>query len=74
MPASRHQLRWEISNGVAPSIYFGLDRKLCGIYTLEFKGGDRYVGQTVDLTSRLAYHRRRWTDIRLFAFKGVGGV
>jgi len=32
MTHPRHQQRWEISNGVAPSIYFGLDRKLCGIY------------------------------------------
>src|SRR5699024_9379449 len=32
MTHPRHQQRWEISNGVAPGIYFGLDRKLCGIY------------------------------------------
>lgn len=72
MTSSRHQLRWEVSNGVAPSIYFGLDRKLCGIYTLEFKEGDRYVGQTVDLTSRIASHRRRWTDIVAVAFFECG--
>ena len=72
MTVPRHQLRWEISKGVAPSIYFGLDRKLCGIYTLEFKGGDRYVGQTVDLTSRLAAHRHRWKDIIAVSFLECG--
>lgn len=72
MTSSRRQLRWELSNNVAPSIYFGLDRKLCGIYTLEFEGGDRYVGQTVDLTSRLASHRRRWTDIVAVSFIECG--
>ena len=72
MPTSRPQLRWEISNDVAPSVYFGLDRKLCGIYILEFEGGDRYVGQTVDLTSRLASHRRRWKDIIAVSYLECG--
>ena len=72
MTLPRHQQRWEISNGVAPSIYFGLDRKLCGIYILEFTGGDRYVGQTVDLTSRLAAHRHRWKDIIAVSFLECG--
>ncbi len=64
----RRQYRWEVTNDVAPSVYFGLDRKLCGIYTLEFAGGERYVGQTVDLASRLASHRRTWQDIVAVAF------
>lgn len=59
MNAPRRQRRWDVANDVAPSIYFGLDRKLCGIYTLEFADGQRYVGQTVDLTSRIAAHRGR---------------
>ena len=33
------QRRWEVTNDVAPSVYFGIDRKLTGVYTLEFKGG-----------------------------------
>lgn len=67
-----HQRRWNVSHDVAPSVYFGLDRKLCGIYTLEFADGERYVGQTVDLTSRLASHRRRWPDIVAVAFIECG--
>lgn len=51
MITPRRQRRWEVSNDVAPSVYFGLDRRLCGIYTLEFTGGERYVGQTVDLAA-----------------------
>lgn len=68
MITTRRQRRWEVSNDVAPSVYFGLDRRLCGIYTLEFAGGERYVGQTVDLASRLAAHRRRWDDIIAVSF------
>ena len=36
MKNSRRQRRWDVTNDVAPSVYFGLDRKLCGIYTLDF--------------------------------------
>lgn len=72
MASPRRQKRWDVSNDVAPSIYFGLDRKLCGIYTLEFANGERYVGQTVDLTSRLASHRRRWSDIVAVSFLECG--
>ena len=72
MAIPRRQQRWEVTNDVAPSIYFGLDRKLCGIYTLEFTSGDRYVGQTVDLTSRLAAHRHRWKDIIAVSFLECG--
>ncbi|MGP5412083.1 GIY-YIG nuclease family protein [Brachybacterium paraconglomeratum] len=70
--SARRQRRWEVENSVAPSVYFGLDRKLCGIYTLEFEGGQRYVGQTVDLASRLAAHRRRWDDIIAISFVECG--
>ena len=63
MTMSRRQRRWEVTNDVAPSVYFGLDRKLCGIYTLEFEKGERYIGQTIDPVSRPSSHRRRWDDI-----------
>ena len=72
MNTARRQRRWEVDNAVAPSVYFGLDRKLCGIYTLEFAAGERYVGQTVDLASRLAAHRRRWDDIIAVSFIECG--
>lgn len=72
MPMSLPQRRWQVSNDVAPSIYFGLDRKLCGIYVLEFADGERYVGQTVNLTIRLADHRRRWTDVVAVSFTECG--
>lgn len=66
------QRRWEVTNDVAPSVYFGIDRKLTGVYTLEFKGGEKYVGKTVDLTSRIASHRRRWDDIIAISFIECG--
>lgn len=72
MNSSRRQRRWDVTNDVAPSVYFGLDRKLCGIYTLEFKNGERYVGQTIDLVSRLSSHRRRWDDIVAVSFVECG--
>ena len=72
MTRTRRQRRWEVTNDVAPSVYFGLDRKLCGIYTLEFENGERYVGQTIDLVSRLSSHRRRWDDIVAVSFVECG--
>lgn len=35
----------------------------CGIYVLRFADGEAYVGQAVDVVSRYAIHRRRWSDI-----------
>jgi hypothetical protein len=35
----------------------------CGIYVLGFDDGEQYVGQSVDVVSRFASHRRRWADI-----------
>lgn len=72
MKNSRRQRRWEVANDVAPSVYFGLDRKLCGIYTLDFENGERYVGQTIDLVSRISSHRRRWDDIVAVSFVECG--
>lgn len=34
-----------------------------GIYVLGFEDDEQYVGQTVELTTRFASHRRRWSDI-----------
>ncbi|MGP9583912.1 GIY-YIG nuclease family protein [Brachybacterium sp. AOP35-5H-19] len=72
MTMSRRQRRWEVTNDVALSVYFGLDRKLCGIYTLEFEKGERYIVQTIDLVSRLSSHRRRWDDIVAVSFIECG--
>lgn len=74
MKRPRTQRRWEVTNDVAPSVYFGIDRKLTGVYTLEFKGGEKYVGKTVDLTSRIASHRRRWDDIIAISFIECGNA
>lgn len=46
MTRSRRQRRWDVTNDVAPSIYFGLNRKLCSNYTLEFENGERVLEQT----------------------------
>jgi len=35
----------------------------CGIYVLRFANREAYVGQAVDVVSRYASHRRRWSDI-----------
>jgi hypothetical protein len=35
----------------------------CGIYVLSFGNGEQYVGQSVDVVTRFAAHRRRWADI-----------
>lgn len=35
----------------------------CGIYVLDFDDGEQYVGQSNDVVTRFASHRRRWADI-----------
>lgn len=37
------QRRWDVANDVTPSICFGVERKLCDIYTLEFDDSERYA-------------------------------
>jgi len=68
-PTARRQVRWEITAPASASVYFGQDRQLCGIYTLEFaRRGERYVGQTVNLLHRISSHMRRWDDIVAIGF------
>lgn len=52
--------RWEVSDGLSLSALVGPGFGGCGIYLLEFDDGTQYIGQTVDLLSRIASHRRRW--------------
>lgn len=66
--ARLRQQRWAIPRAAAPSTFLPLDRRLCGIYTLEFADGERYVGQTVNLLSRLGHHQRTWGDIVAVGF------
>ena len=39
-----------------------------GIYRLTFSNGEKYAGQTVNIVSRFASHRRRWADITSLEF------
>lgn len=41
---------------------------LTGIYILEFKNGERYIGQAVNVVRRVADHRRRWADLYALEF------
>lgn len=41
---------------------------LTGIYILEFKNGERYIGQAVNVVRRVASHRRRWADLYALEF------
>jgi hypothetical protein len=63
MTSPRRQLRWSIPRNASPSSFLPLDRKLTGIYTLNFSNEEKYVGQTVNLINRLGDHLRRWDDI-----------
>ncbi|GGK84111.1 hypothetical protein GCM10007382_00060 [Salinibacterium xinjiangense] len=40
----------------------------CGIYWIDFEDGYSYVGQSVSTRSRLATHRRRWSDAIVVRF------
>jgi hypothetical protein len=44
------------------------DRSRCGIYWLDFEDGASYVGQSVNARTRLASHRRRWSDVTTARF------
>ncbi|MEF2280119.1 GIY-YIG nuclease family protein [Deinococcus sp. YIM 134068] len=43
--------------------------KRCGIYTMGFETGERYVGQAVDVVRRFSQHRRTHADITHIAFQ-----
>ncbi|WP_454296698.1 GIY-YIG nuclease family protein [Salana multivorans] len=65
-------LRWEVTDDLSFSALLPLGHSTCGIYVLEFKNGDLYVGQTVSLLSRIATHRRTWPrDVRAVRFARV---
>jgi hypothetical protein len=66
------QLHWDVPRDAAPTTFLPLDRTLCGVYTLHFANGERYVGQTVNLANRVATHLRRWDDITQLDFIEVG--
>lgn len=44
----------------------------CGIYWIDFDDGASYVGQSVTARSRLATHRRRWSDAGTVRFAECG--
>ncbi|MDO5512436.1 GIY-YIG nuclease family protein [Corynebacterium sp.] len=52
------------------SIQFALVQQttLRGVYRLTFADGHRYVGQSVNVVSRFARHRRTWDDITTLEF------
>ena len=60
---SRRFRRWELPHGVATSAVLPIGGPMRGIYILEFADGQEYVGQTVNLASRLGEHRRLWGDV-----------
>lgn len=45
------------------AIIFVGAKTLRGIYRLTFANGEQYAGQTVNIVTRYASHRRRWADI-----------
>lgn len=63
--------RWNVEN--LDSIAFALrnERTRCGVYRLHFSTGEYYVGQSVNVITRFAAHKRRWKDIDTFEFYPV---
>jgi hypothetical protein len=71
MPPSLNPLsftRYDMSEGGSAAALFAGSTKVCGIYVLEFEDEMRYVGQTRDVASRYATHRRRHGDIVALSF------
>ncbi|OOB91113.1 GIY-YIG nuclease family protein [Rathayibacter sp. VKM Ac-2630] len=69
-PSALSFLRYDMSEaGSAASLFTGSGTgALCGIYVLEFENGQRYVGQTTNIVSRYASHRRHHGDVVAFRF------
>jgi hypothetical protein len=62
--------RYPMQDAAPVSTLFSIENPtaICGIYVLEFEDGDRYVGQTVNIVSRYATHKRRHGDVTAFSF------
>lgn len=69
--STRSFRRWPTPPGTSLSAMLRTGESRCGIYILEFAGGERYVGQSVDVVRRFADHRRRWDDIEAVQFLPV---
>ncbi|PTL71654.1 hypothetical protein C1I63_01525 [Rathayibacter caricis DSM 15933] len=69
-PSALSFLRYDMSEaGSAASLFTASGAVgLCGIYVLEFENGQRYVGQTTNIVSRYASHRRHHGDVVAFRF------
>lgn len=52
----------EPEDGGSLALLFERVASRCGIYRIDFANGESYVGQSVTARSRLATHRRRWSD------------
>jgi len=55
--------RYDMSEAGSAATLFNDRTLLCGIYVLEFENGQRYVGQTRNIVSRYATHRRHHGDV-----------
>lgn len=62
--------RYSLDEVGSASVFFHGKKQaeLTGIYILEFGNGQRYVGKTTNIVSRLAAHRRRHDDVAAFHF------
>ncbi|ROQ04255.1 hypothetical protein EDF54_2457 [Rathayibacter sp. PhB93] len=60
--------RYDMSEAGSAATLFTDRTLLCGIYVLEFENGQRYVGQTRNIVSRYATHRRHHGDVIALTF------
>ncbi|MCJ1701440.1 GIY-YIG nuclease family protein [Rathayibacter festucae] len=60
--------RYDMSEAGSAATIFTDRTLLCGIYVLEFENGQRYVGQTRNIVSRYATHRRHHGDVIALSF------
>lgn len=63
--------RWSTPPGTSLGVCFKPGEPRCGIYIVEFRDGDRYVGQAIDVIRRFSDHRRRWEGIIGIQFRAV---
>lgn len=63
-----HGRRWDIRELDSVAFLLTGEKTLRGLYRLDFANGERYAGQSVNVATRFANHRRRWNDIVAFEF------
>ncbi|WP_129358232.1 GIY-YIG nuclease family protein [Rothia uropygioeca] len=68
VPISLSFTRFDVREMASVAPIFRGCSALTGIYILEFENGQRYVGQSTNVVTRVGTHRRRYPDLQFLHF------